>query len=69
MTVQTTTTKTVVVPKVASAKWDYSYVLSFLMFRVYKIDGWADDGGASLKKEEKSRSALTGWDFEESRTD
>lgn len=102
-TVQTTTTKTVVVPKVASTKCDYryvplpthlsispflhyihhyalyidvevvadqnSYVLSFLMFRVYKIDGWADDGGASLKKEEKGCGALTGWDFEESRTD
>jgi hypothetical protein len=46
-----------------------SYVIGALIFRVYKIDGWADDGGDSLKKEEKGCGALTGWDFSESRTD
>jgi hypothetical protein len=102
-TSHSTTTKTVEVPKAASAKCDYRYVpllthLSnspflhyeyhyalyfyvdivtdqnsyegwFMMFRVYKIDGWANDGGDSLKKEEKGCGAMTGWEFVESRTD
>jgi hypothetical protein len=46
-----------------------SYEGAFLMFRIYKIDGWANDDGDSLKKEEKGCGALTGWDFVESRTD
>lgn len=39
------------------------------MFRIYKIDGWANNDSDSLKKEEKGCGALTGWDFVEPRTD
>jgi hypothetical protein len=61
-----TTTITVVVEPTKQAKCaSWITAFSFWTFEVYGIDGWATDGGAKLKSEEKGCGALTGWEWDE----
>ncbi|KAL8819061.1 MAG: hypothetical protein Q9223_002420 [Gallowayella weberi] len=44
--------------------WDEVLFWHFEFHKVYNINGWAGDGGASLKKQEGGCGALTGWGWQ-----
>ena len=48
---------------VPTADCDFWDQVLYWQFEVYKINGWAGDGGSALRKEEKWCGGLTGWQW------
>lgn len=54
-------TTTSVAPATPTADCEFWDEVLFWSFAVYNINGWAGDGGGSLKKQEQGCGGLTGW--------
>lgn len=61
--IPSTTISTSVAPPAPTANCDFYDEVLFWSFTISNINGWAGDGGGSLKTQEKGCGGLTGWEW------